>query len=407
MVKSGSKKAKQLYRSLTDNTKNSFNSVASSKINSSDSCSSRSNEISVSALIEQSRRENASFANAQLPAYIEHELGDHAFLPQREQDNNTDAVIRDRVSFGPAPPKSWQYVWHKNRAGKQEFEHKERERKKQVWDGPLNKSGEPSLADICAEIVTLNIISYKSHSYFSKIPTHLKQKILSLATLHHPLDDQLLSLFAQDLEYEELDLANSTISFERLKEAFWKVPKKRNRSNYKGEADEEQISISVIDINILSSSSEVLVIHQSPPLLSTSTTKYICTLQNLRRLNLSFIPNIDSAQVSTLLVTTLPLLTHLSIAGCFNNFTSLSDNGPLALSILSRGLINLLFLDLSFCDWVLGQVLLDRVNWTRDLRSLRVLVAIGCGPWGFDKDVLISKMKAGRRTFVFQTEFPE
>ncbi|CAG8472049.1 10566_t:CDS:2 [Ambispora gerdemannii] len=385
MVKSGSKKARQLYRSLTDNTKNSFNSTTNN--NSSD----------------------VSFSNVRLPAYVQHELGDRAL--QREQQD--DISLRHRVSFGPAPPKSWQYIWHKNLEGKHEC--KERKRKKRVWDGSLNKSGIPSLVDMCTKIVTLNITSYKSHPYFSKIPTHLKQRILSVATTYHPLDDDLLlSLFAKDREYEELDLANSTISFECLRKAFWKVPKKRNKrnsNNYKrGETADEQ---SVVDDwerlvddddncnddysannNKISDDDEMHIIHLSPPLLSISTTKYICILRNLRHLNLSFIPNIDAAKLSTLLVTTLPLLTHLSIAGCFNNFSLLSDNGPLALNTLSRGLINLLFLDLSFCDWVHGQVLLDRVNWARDLRSLRVLVAIECGPLGFDKDVLTSKMKA-------------
>ncbi|CAG8824233.1 9178_t:CDS:1, partial [Dentiscutata erythropus] len=118
---------------------------------------------------------------------------------------------------------------------------------------------------------------------------------------------------------------------------------------------------------------------------------YITKLPDLRRLNCGFTKNISIIPLATLLVSTLPLLTHLSIAGC-SDF----ESGPYALRIISR-LINLLFLDISYCEWINNNILLQFINWEKDLKSLKLLVAVGCfnlnDPEGIKKQLGIHRKR--------------
>ena len=257
-----------------------------------------------------------------------------------------------------------------------------------------------TLLEICSKTVAINIESYASYPYFSNIPTHLKQCILSSMSIYNPLTEEILSLFNTDSEYEELNFSNSNINLESLKKSFWKIVREKDLENnlvedWEDLAEDEETSIissRVFRKPINTPNEEEISFNDS----RTITNKYISSLPKLRKLNLGFAHNIAGIPLSILLVSTLPLLTHLSIAGCFNH-----EDGPHSLRILS-GLINLLVLDVSYCEWVTDQNLLQVINWDRDLKSLRILAAVNCGSWK-NVEIVRRKLSENRKLFELWT----
>ncbi|CAG8460916.1 4939_t:CDS:2 [Paraglomus occultum] len=341
----------------------------------------------VITLLEKLRNESRPQASSQtdlslLPSpaynYFLREESEQARQAQRRIDD-----ISGRVS-GPAPPLSWQNVW---KHGEGKNEHGLYKRALDVNTEEFH--GLPSLQDISAKCLAVNLQYFIGKSYFAQMPTHLKQSILYYASTYNPLNDELFSLFANDKGYEELVLANSKVSFETLKRAFWRTDKKHRKDSLSSvaypedelkENGKENAAVISESINNIIEDCAVAPVGIQGTGLPTATVKknekktvYSCTLTNLRRLNLAFNKQIPAMSIATLLSSTVPLLTHLSIAGCFDQ-----GSGPHALGILSRGLINLVFLDLSHCEWVNDLVLMKYVNWQRDLKYLRALIIVGC-----------------------------
>ncbi|GES87461.1 hypothetical protein GLOIN_2v1708236 [Rhizophagus clarus] len=334
----------------------------------------------VSTLLDKLRKETR-FDNGTVSTNISSTLPQPAFnylmrehAEREQQERGEREVMRQRVS-GPAPPKSWQEAW-------------------QDSTFPTRKT--KTLLEICSKTVAINIKSYISYPYFANIPTHLKQCILSSLSVYNPLTEEILPLFNTDIEYEELDLANSTINLESFKKSFWKIVKEKDLvnnlvRNWEDLADQDE-ETDIICSRIFGKPMDITNDDGS-----TITNKLISKLPKLRKLNLGFAHNISGIPLSTLLVATLPLLTHLSIAGCFNRV-----DGPHSLRILS-GLINLLILDISYCEWATDQILLQFINWDRDLKSLRILVAVNCGSWK-DVEIVRKKLSENRRSFELCTE---
>ncbi|RHZ90239.1 hypothetical protein Glove_2g16 [Diversispora epigaea] len=329
----------------------------------------------VSALLDQLRHESRSndiqnstfelFPSLPMPAsnYL---AGEYDALEQRIRGENES--LRQLVS-GPIPPKSWRGVWYKA------ADLNLRKIKRGAWDDHSNCQV-PTLTSICIDTITLNIRSYKAykaHTYFSNLPTHLKQYTLSTLSIHDPLTDDLLPLFSNDSKYVELDIAFSDISIESFRNHFWKTIKEKDIEKDIVEDWEDLIEYSDDDVRDILSVQLFKVSRNNETTRKEKDMKnYISKLPDLRRLNCGFTKNIPIIPLATLLVSTLPLLTHLSIAGC-SDF----ETGPHALRIISR-LINLLFLDISYCEWISDNILLQFINWGKDLKSLKLLVAVGC-----------------------------
>ncbi|CAG8550511.1 4555_t:CDS:2 [Paraglomus brasilianum] len=349
----------------------------------------------VITLLEKLRNESRSQAPPQTDLSFLHSPAYNYFLreesEQARQAQRRDDVINQRVS-GPAPPPSWRNVW-KYGVGKDEHGQMIAGRKlhKRAWDVNTEEFYDlPSLQDISAKCLAVNLQFFIGKSYFAQMPTHLKQSILYYASIYNPLNDGLFSLFANDEGYEELILANSKVSFEILKRAFWRIDKKHQKDSLSSVADPEhelkengKVNGAVISNskdNFTENCASIAPVGIQGTGLPTVAVKnnenkpvYSCSLTNLRRLNLAFNKQIPAMSIATLLSSTVPLLTHLSIAGCFDR-----GNGPHALGVLSRGLINLVFLDLSHCEWINDLVLMKYINWQRDLKYLRALIIVGC-----------------------------
>ncbi|KAJ3414078.1 hypothetical protein HDV05_007112 [Chytridiales sp. JEL 0842] len=69
----------------------------------------------------------------------------------------------------------------------------------------------------------------------------------------------------------------------------------------------------------------------------------------------------------------LPFLSSLSVIGCFDAVT-----GPQTLTLLSKSLIHLVHLDMSYCDWLNDKVLMGNVHWEQCWRLMDVVAVIGC-----------------------------
>ncbi|CAI2168431.1 18079_t:CDS:2 [Funneliformis geosporum] len=361
----------------------------------------------VSSLLDKLRKEvrfnngSSSVLSPTLPQpAFNYLMREHAEREQQEREERD--VMRQRVS-GPVPPKSWLVAW-KGEVGKVETMElliKERKEKRKVWDESTLLMREiPTLLESCLKIVAINVKSYISCPYFSSIPTHLKQLILSFLSIYNPLNEEILPLFTMDTEYEELDLANSSINFERLRKSFWKIVRKQNCENNLVEDWEDLVDQNDEYTDVISYrrtfSKQIDLANEDDTSSENSKKTYISKLPKLRRLNLAFNNNIPGIPLSFLLDSTLPLLTHLSIAGCFNR-----EDGPHSLRILS-GLINLLFLDVSYCGWVTDQIILQVINWDRDLKSLRILAALNCGNWK-DVELVRKTLSKNRRLFELWT----
>ncbi|CAG8482015.1 11202_t:CDS:2, partial [Dentiscutata heterogama] len=361
----------------------------------------------VSTLLDKLRHESQPKNNQRstetlpMPAY---KYLMRAYLNQveGEQRERIENDLRLRVS-GPLPPKSWRGAWYSENTSKLNESDKlqtlieVRKAKKSAWDELSSSNFDlPSLAIICINTIAINIKNYISCPYFSNLPTHLKQNILSSLSIHNPLTDDLLKLFASDSEYDELDISNSSVSLECLKRSFWQMVNDKDIMNDivddwealmdRSESDNTDF-LSFRYIKSFDSSS----VWEKPVKDSRSlSTRYISKAPELRRLNVSFTCNIPIIPLSKLVTSTIPLLSHLSIAGCSNH-----EDGPQALRIFSTGLINLVFLEVSHNDWVTDQVVLQCINWDRDLKYLKMLVAVCCFSWK-DVDVLRNKLSRGR-----------
>ncbi|RIA97674.1 hypothetical protein C1645_732223 [Glomus cerebriforme] len=356
----------------------------------------------VSTLLDKLRKE-ARFNNSLAPTNLLPTLPQPAFnylmREHAEREQQEREVMRRQVP-GPAPPKSWQVTWRKDKNETMELLIKDRKEKRRAWDGATRKI--KTLLEICSKTIAINIKSYASNPYFANIPTHLKQCILSSLSIYNPLTEELLPLFNTDSEYEELDLANSTINLESFKKSFWKIVKEKDLKNnliknWEDLADQDE-ETDIISSRIFGKPVDITNEEISFEDSRTITNKYISKLPKLRKLNLGFTHNIPGIPLSILFVATLPLLTHLSIAGCFNR-----EDGPHSLRILSD-LINLLVLDVSYCEWATDQILLQFINWDRDLKSLRVLVAVSCGSWK-DVEIVRKKLSENRRSFELWTKW--
>ncbi|CAG8516185.1 7404_t:CDS:2 [Dentiscutata erythropus] len=334
----------------------------------------------VSTLLNKLRHESQPKSNQRLtetlpmPAY---KYLMRAYLNQveGEQRERFENDLRLRVS-GPLPPRSWRGAWYSENT-------------------KLSSSNFdlPSLATACINTIAINIKNYISCPYFSNLPTHLKQNILSSLSIHNPLTDDLLKLFASDSEYDELDISNSSVSLECLKRSFWQMVNDNDDivDDWEALMDRSESD----DTDFLSfryfKSFDSSSIWEKPVKDSSSlSTKYVSKVPELCRLNVSFTCNIPIIPLSKLVTSTIPLLSHLSIAGCSNH-----ENGPQALRIFSTGLINLVFLEISHNDWVTDQVVLQCINWDRDLKYLKMLVAVCCFSWK-DVDALRNKLSRGR-----------
>ncbi|CAG8473803.1 9844_t:CDS:10, partial [Cetraspora pellucida] len=316
----------------------------------------------VSTLLNKLRQESRSKNNQRstealtTPAY-KYLMRDYLNQVENEQRERIENDLRLRVS-GPLPPKSWRGAWYSktnmNECGKLKSQIEVRRAKKNVWNELSSSNVDlPSLATICINTIAINIKTYISCPYFSNLPTHLKQNILSSLSIHNPLTDDLLKLFVSDSEYDELDLSNSSISLECLKRSFWKMVDDKDIENDIVEDWEVLIDRSESDdtdflsfryFKLPDSSS---VGGKSEKDSRSLPTRFISKVPELCRLNVGFTHNLPIIPLSKLVTSTIPLLSHLSIAGCSNY-----EDGPQALRIFSTGLINLVFLEISHNDWV-------------------------------------------------------
>ncbi|KAF0436874.1 hypothetical protein F8M41_004639 [Gigaspora margarita] len=368
----------------------------------------QSNEHEVSTLLNklrhESRPKNSQRSTETLPTPAhKYLMRDYLNRIEGEQRERVEDDLRLRVS-GPLPPKSWRGVWYseaidnRNDSDKLQSQIEVRKAKKSAWNELSSSNFDlPSLAIICINTIAINIKNYISYPYFSDLPTHLKQNILSSLSIHNPLTDDLLKLFASDSEYDELDLSNSSVSLECLERSFWQMVNDKDIENdivddwevLMDRSDSDDTDFLQFRYFKSFDSSSVLEkpMKDSRPL----STRYISKVPELRRLNVSFTHNIPIIPLSKLVTSTIPLLSHLSIAGCSNH-----ENGPQALRIFSKGLINLVFFEISHNDWVTDHVVLQCINWDRDFKYLKMLVAVCCFYWK-DVDVLRNKLSLGRK----------
>nr|CAG8532383.1 7496_t:CDS:2 [Entrophospora candida] len=312
-------------------------------------------------------------------------------MPVRQQECRSFQKPRALKTKGPAPPKSWQSAWYFNNN----------------YDGKIPDKTK---------------INSSSSSFYSKllqkrvIKERLKKK-KNLGCIFNPLSDDLLHLFSRDCEYEEMDLSNSLITFECFKRNFWKEFNNKNINkslnivenwedllskddgdgNGNGNDGGDDQDIELISKQYLCHNSINNNSNSSNDNESLLTKKYLTKFRKLKYINLGFSNNLATIPMASLLVSTLPLLTHLSIAGCFD-----ANSGPIALNIFSN-LINLLFWDLSYCGWINDKILAKAINWEINLKSLKVLVLIECGKFK-DLEGLKHKLINTRRLLEIWTD---
>lgn len=267
---------------------------------------------------------------------------------------------------------------------------------------------------------------------FANLPGRLKQHILYEATWlrQSSVSEQTINMFLGS-EYEELDLENARISYEQLVKGWWRVKREKVRKVVESweELEEEEKSEESGsgesengDWDTCDEGKEVYKLEANSPskkhdssdentnrisgingtnghtrsniesprirkdilqLLRPDLVSLKAPLRNykiitplastLRALNLSFVPNLPALHLCCLITITLPRLTSLSVAGCFNAY-----DGPYALSILSRGLQFLEEWDVGHHPWlrlqnICGSAIRSAINWDRDLQALRVL----------------------------------
>ncbi|KAJ3054337.1 hypothetical protein HK097_002060 [Rhizophlyctis rosea] len=236
----------------------------------------------------------------------------------------------------------------------------------------------PTLQSLCAQIIGSRIRSYKSrHTSFSLLPFPQKESIMAAAAATSKLTDDILPLF-RDPDLRTCTLCAASVTLEGL--AFM-LPNGRELLSH-----EEDDMGTAVDPHV--GNTQKSVVGDWEDLLDDSTTPVSSGCPELHTLDISFCRRLPGIRTASLISRTVPTLSFLDISGCFDYL-----EGPSALTILAKNLINLRTLKVGYMPWLTDFMVLG-IPWESCLRLLEVLSAADCPL--LDSDALRREMKTLR-----------
>ncbi|KAH8551473.1 hypothetical protein BGW37DRAFT_493790 [Umbelopsis sp. PMI_123] len=252
------------------------------------------------------------------------------------------------------------------------------------------RTGVISLSEICTYTVAYQIIYSDAQEArlartIPRTPIHLKELLLHAIAELGGVNDRILKMMGV-LDLNDLCLENCTLSLDLFYRTFWKLetkyiqPVKESKETWE-ELDDDELDESATVSSISDKyddgrfASIYRVTRLINPVIDISKQWNITSkLAHLTSLEISFFrPHFPGLATSELIVTTLPHLTSLSMAG-----TLQKEDGYGALSVLSKGLRMLQYWDIGYHDWITPEVICGYsstlvINWDKDLQNLDYL----------------------------------
>ncbi|KAI9277617.1 hypothetical protein BY458DRAFT_504608 [Sporodiniella umbellata] len=313
-------------------------------------------------------------------------------LPQpnqvRYETNDIQQSAPLHVTAGPPPPPSWRSSIRERQVQIQRLQEKRR----------VLVTANDSLYSQCAHQAAKEILCGSKRKEWNNaievLSIPVKQTLMQYISLINGLDDTLFDPFVS-LDYHDLCLEGSTVTFTKFFKAYWQLKEQQLEEEVENWWDhdvdseegyihlpfnlraaekvdlkeEREIQIEPILSAFLkdqypSCSSEALLDRQGFFLFSPLAS-------NLTSLNISFSVQWPNLSLAYLIVTTLPAIQYLRTAGCFD-----SIDGPRAISIISQELRFLVLWDIGFHPWLTFDRICGvtgQIDWQRDLKELRTL----------------------------------
>ncbi|CAO3674929.1 unnamed protein product [Umbelopsis ramanniana] len=251
--------------------------------------------------------------------------------------------------------------------------------------------GVRSLRELCTYTVAYQVIYSEEHAaHLSRAlpstPIHLKEFLLRAIAELGGVNDRILKMMGV-LDLTDLCLENCTLSLDLFYRTFWKletkyIPRRKESKDTWEELDDDDELEGNTTLTSISDkyddgrfASLFRVARLINPVVDLSKQCIITTkLTQLTSLDISFFrPHLPGLATSELIVTTLPHLTSLFMAGMLQK-----EDGYGALSVLSKGLRMLQFWDIGYHDWITPEVICGYastlvINWDKDLQNLDYL----------------------------------
>lgn len=364
---------------------------------SRDNTSDVAGEMSVTAQLQQLRIENArsrrNFQGSEVQRQTQ--LQDiHPFynfesgtpLPEIRPQNASQGTNR-RVP-GPQAPRSWIAAMR----AKSTAVHEKQSITERIQKRSKARIGVRSLREICTYTVAYQVIYSEKHAgnlsrALPSTPIHLKEFLLRAIAELGGVNDRILKTMGV-LDLTELCLENCTLSLDLFYRTFWKLEtkytprRKESKDTWEDlDDDDDELEGNTAVTSISDKyddgrfASLFRVARLINPVVDLSKQCIITTkLTQLTSLDISFFrPHLPGLATSELIVTTLPHLRSLSMAGMLQK-----EDGYGALSVLSKGLRMLQFWDIGYHDWITPEVICGYastlvINWDKDLQNLDYL----------------------------------
>jgi hypothetical protein len=353
-------------------------------------------EMSVTAQLQQLRIENARSRRnlhggdmqrqtqlQDIHPFYNFESGNP--LPEIRPQNTSQGTNR-RVP-GPQAPRSWIAAMR----AKSTAVHEKQNITERIQKRSKVRIGVRSLREICTYTVAYQVIYSEDHAaHLSRAlpstPIHLKEFLLRAIAELGGVNDRILKMMGV-LDLTDLCLENCTLSLDLFYRTFWKletkyIPRRKESKDTWEELDDDDELEGNTTVTSISDkyddgrfASLFRVARLINPVVDLSKQCIITTkLTQLTSLDISFFrPHLPGLATSELIVTTLPHLTSLSMAGMLQK-----EDGYGALSVLSKGLRMLQFWDIGYHDWITPEVICGYastlvINWDKDLQNLDYL----------------------------------
>ncbi|KAI9281422.1 hypothetical protein BC943DRAFT_329852 [Umbelopsis sp. AD052] len=303
-------------------------------------------------------------------------------LPEIRPQNNAQGTNR-RVP-GPQAPRSWIAAMR----AKSTAVHEKQSITERIQKRNKARIGVRSLREICTYTVAYQIIYSEEHAArlsrtLPSTPIHLKEFLLRAIAELGGVNDRILKMMGV-LDLNDLCLENCTLSLDLFYRTFWKLETKHvqrvkeSKDTWEELGDDELEEETAVVSDMYDDgrfASLFRVARLINPVVDLSKQWVITTkLTQLTSLDISFFrPHLPGLAASELIVTTLPHLTSLSMAGMLQK-----DDGYGALSVLAKGLRMLQFWDIGYHDWITPEVICGYastlvINWDKDLQNLDYL----------------------------------
>ena len=220
----------------------------------------------------------------------------------------------------------------------------------------------PTLQSLCAQIVGSRIRTYKTRQTdFSLLPFPQKEAVMAAAAATSKLTDDILPLF-RDPDLRTCTLCAASVTLEGLG---LMLPNGRELLSL----DEEDLGVMAETHN---ESAEDAVVGDWEDLLDDAITTVSSGCPELHTLDISFCRRLPGIRTASIISRTVPTLSSLDISGCFDYL-----EGPSALTILAKNLINLRTWRAGYMPWLTDAMVLG-IPWESTLRLLEVLNVTDC-----------------------------